>query len=99
MSVQGQTILAESGRTVPSRTDVASSPAFLEPDEAPASAQVFLDAIPTIRALPGIASWSQMQREVDSLLVDVFYGRIDREQGIADMITTAESILAQDRGR
>lgn len=99
MGVDGQTILAESGRTVPSRTDVATSPVFLEPDLPPASAQVFLDAIPTIRALPGTATWSQMQREVDSLLTDVYFGRIDREQGIADMITTAESIMAQEPPR
>lgn len=95
MTADGQTILAESGRTVPSRLDVARSPAFLEPDAPPASAEVFLDAIPTIRALPGTATWSQMQREVDSLLTDVYYGRIDRDAGIADMVTTAEAIMAQ----
>ncbi len=94
MSRQGQEILAESGRTVPSRLDVANSPAFLEPDQPPASAQVFLDAIPTVRSLPHTATWSQMQNEVDSLLEDVFYGRMDREEGIAAMVETAESIFA-----
>ncbi len=94
MGVEGQTILAESGRTVPSRLDVANSPAFLEPEEPPASAQVFLDAIPTVRSLPHTATWSQMQNEVDDQLEDVFYGRVDREEGIARMIETAESIFA-----
>ncbi len=97
MSRQGQEILAESGRTVPSRLDVANSPAFLEPDQPPASAQVFLDAIPTVRSLPHTATWSQMQKEVDSRLEDIFYGRVDREDGIAEMIETAESIFALER--
>ena len=96
MTATGQEILAESGRTVPSRLDVASSPVFLEPDEPPASSQVFVDVIPTIRSLPHTGTWSQMQNQVDSVLTDVFYGRIDREQGVADMISTAEATFALD---
>lgn len=99
MSAEGQQILAESGRTVPSRLDVASSPAFLEPEEPPASAQVFIDAIPSVRALPRTATWSQMQNEVDDLLYDIFYGRIDRESGIAEMVSTAEALLALEPPR
>ena len=96
MTATGQEILAESGRTVPSRLDVASSPVFLEPDEPPASSQVFVDVIPTIRSLPHTGTWSQMQNQVDSVLTDAFYGRIDREQGITDMISTAEATFALD---
>ncbi|MGI9016541.1 MAG: ABC transporter substrate-binding protein [Euzebya sp.] len=94
MGRQGQEILARSGRTVPSRLDVADSPAFLEPDQPPAHAEVFLDAIPTIRSLPHTATWSQMQNEVDDVFEDVFYGRVDREEGIQAMISTAESLFA-----
>ncbi|HUG86526.1 MAG TPA: extracellular solute-binding protein [Euzebya sp.] len=99
MTVEGQEILAESGRTVPSRTDVATSPAFLEPDLPPARASVFIEAIPHIRSLPHTSTWSQMQREVDSLLADVYYGRVDREQGITDMIRAAEAIFAHEPPR
>lgn len=94
MSQQGQEILARSGRTVPSRVDVANSPAFLEPDLPPASAQVFIDAIPTIRSLPHTATWSQMQNEVDDVFEDVFYGRVDRDEGIQRMMSSAEAIFA-----
>ena len=99
MTSEGQTILAESGRTVPSRLDVAASPAFLEPEEPPASAHVFTDVIPTIRALPHTATWSQMQNEVDDLFADVFYGRVDREEGVQRMISTAESVFSLEDGR
>jgi multiple sugar transport system substrate-binding protein len=93
-TAEGQQILAASGRTVPSRLDVASSPAFLEPDQPPASSQVFTDAIPTVRALPNVATWQEAQSQVDEVLVDVFYGRIDREEGIAEAIAAAEAVFA-----
>ena len=44
-SVEGQTLVAKSGRTVPSLKAVAQSPAFLEPNQKPARSQVFLDAL------------------------------------------------------
>jgi len=44
-SVPGQTILAETGRSVPSLASVASSPAFLVPGSKPQNSQVFLESI------------------------------------------------------
>ena len=86
MSQEGQTLLAESGRTVPSRLDVAESEVFLESDQPPASSEVFLDAIPTIRSVPHTATWSQVEKEGDNLLASVFYGRVDREAGVQQLI-------------
>ncbi|TDC49730.1 sugar ABC transporter substrate-binding protein [Jiangella ureilytica] len=82
MGVEGQTILAASGRTVPSRLDVASSDVFLEPAEPPASSQVYLDIEPYLRATPRIATWSRIEAEANDLLAEVFYGRVDREEGL-----------------
>lgn len=96
MSVEGQTVLAATGRTVPSRLEVAASPVFTDPDLPPASSEVFTDVIPSVRALPRTATWSEMQREVDSTLTDVLYGRIDREAGIADAMAAAASIMARE---
>ncbi len=97
-SVEGQTILAESGRTVPSRLDVASSPAFLEPDEPPASSEVFVDVIPSIRATPHTASWSQVEKEADNVLTSLFYGRVDREAGIRQLIETTRPLFGPPPG-
>ena len=86
MSEQGQTILAKSGRTVPSRRDVAESPAFLEPQQPPASSKVFTDVIPTIRSVPHTETWSQVEKEADNLLGSIFYGRVERDAGIRQLV-------------
>ena len=45
-SVEGQTIVAASGRTVPSLKSVAESPAFLDPNAKPSRSNVFLELDP-----------------------------------------------------
>ena len=93
MGVEGQTILAESGRTVPSRLDVADSPAFLEPEEPPASSAVFVEAIPSIRSVPHTATWPQVEKAGDELLASVYYGRVDREAGITQLIEETKPLF------
>ncbi|MFC6020777.1 ABC transporter substrate-binding protein [Plantactinospora solaniradicis] len=85
MGPKGQGILAESGRTVPSRLDVARSDAFLRPSLPPRSAQVYLDADPYLRATPRTATWSRVERETDALLEELFYGRVEREKGLWEL--------------
>jgi multiple sugar transport system substrate-binding protein len=98
MSAEGQEILAASGRTVPSRLDVARSPTFLEPDLPPASSQVYLDAEPTLRATPRTATWSRVEKEGDALLLEVFYGRVEREAGIARLVEDTTPLFALEGG-
>ena len=95
MSREGQTILAASGRTVPSRNDVASSPAFLEPDQPPASSKVFIDVVPAIRAMPHTATWSEVEKEADNLLGSIFYGRVEREAGIRQLVEQTAPLFGQ----
>lgn len=85
-SVEGQTLLAESGRTVPSRTDVARSDAFLETDQPPASSHVFVDEVDHVRAVPHTATWSRVEKEADNILEAIFYEQIDRDAGIQRLI-------------
>lgn len=66
---EGQRIIAATGRTVPSHTGVANSPAFLDPAQPPRNAKVFLDAIPTVRALPTVSTWPEIE--------DVSYGILE----------------------
>ena len=93
-SVAGQQILARSGRTVPSRTDVAESKDFLLPDEPPAHARVFVDVVPTIRSVPHTASWARVEAEADSILTELYYGRVDREEGIAQLLEVTGPLFA-----
>jgi multiple sugar transport system substrate-binding protein len=74
-SVEGQTIVAQSGRTVPSLVQVAQSSAFLDPLQKPASSQVFLDAIPTLRALPVLPNWVDIEEIADQEIQRAFYGQ------------------------
>lgn len=73
LSTEGASILARSGRTVPSRKTVSTSPAFLDPTQKPARAQVFLDAIPTLKRTPNIAVWHEVESKSDVLLEEWFY--------------------------
>lgn len=92
-SVEGQTIVASTGRTVPSLKAVAESPAFLDPNAKPASSQVFLDVIPTIRALPIIPKWADIEEIVSEELARAFYGETPVYDAIFRAVERADEYL------
>ncbi len=99
MGADGQRTLAESGRTVPSRLDVAGSPAFLDPAKPPRSSRVFLDAEPHLRATPRTATWARVEKEADTLLEEVFYGRVQREDGLRRLEETVRPLFTLPVGK
>lgn len=76
-SVEGQTLVARSGRTVPSLRAVAESPAFLDPTVPPANSRVFLDTIPAIRALPRMVYWVDIELIFSEEIERAFYGETE----------------------
>lgn len=64
----GQALLSASGRIVPVRKSVAESEAFLDPDQPPASARVFLDTIPTLRRTPNIPTWYEIETRINPVI-------------------------------
>ena len=72
-SVEGQTLVAKSGRTVPSLKAVAQSPAFLEPNQKPARSQVFLDALSAMRTLPILNNWVDIEEVFGAEFERAFY--------------------------
>lgn len=98
MSQRGQEILAESGRTVPSRRDVMRSEAFLRTDVPPAHAEVFVSNAEIARATPSTSSWLEVEKAADAILTEIFYGRIDREEGIARLLEEARRTFARAGG-
>lgn len=94
MGEQGQRILAESGRTVPSRIDVLDSPGFLDPPEPPETSEVFAANARIARATPHVASWIRVERAVDDILEGAFHGRIDRDEALSRMQAVAASLFA-----
>jgi multiple sugar transport system substrate-binding protein len=90
-SVEGQTIVAESGRTVPSLRAVAESPAFLDPEQPPANSRIFIDTIPVIRRVPIMTTWVQIEETVGEEVERAFYGQVPVEEAAA----TAASLTQQ----
>ena len=81
-SEAGQTILAGTGRTVPSRVALATSPVFLDPKAKPANSQAFLDAIPQIHNLPLMATWSDIEGIINTELKNAFYGAATLDEAL-----------------
>ncbi|MEW5989138.1 MAG: sugar ABC transporter substrate-binding protein [Chloroflexota bacterium] len=78
-SVEGQTIIASSGRTVPSLIAVAESEAFLNPGQAPGRSRVFLDGIPVLQRVPVISTWDEIEQIANEEIERAFYGDITVE--------------------
>jgi multiple sugar transport system substrate-binding protein len=70
---EGQRIVSETGRIVPSLIEVSRSEAFLDPAKPPRRAQVFLDAIPTIRRVPTISTWPEIEDAAEGVLENGLY--------------------------
>jgi len=87
----GQELLARTGRTVPSRIDLAGDPAFLDPQAKPANSQVFVAAIPAVRSLPKLATWLDVEGAIDAELEQAFYGQVTLD----DAIRAAEARSAE----
>jgi multiple sugar transport system substrate-binding protein len=79
LGVEGASILATTGRTVPSRIEVAESPAFLDPSSPPSRAQVFLDNIPHLRRLPALSTWPEIEDLSDVLIEEAIFDPLGGE--------------------
>jgi multiple sugar transport system substrate-binding protein len=85
-SPEGQTIIARTGRTVPSLKSVAASDAFLDPGVRPQSSRVFLDAIPALRALPVLTNWVDIEETANAELERAFYGTASVDEVIKAIV-------------
>ena len=94
-SLEGQTILASSGRTVPSLTAVAESGAFLDPEAKPANSRVFLDTIPFIRGVPVHPGWVEVESLSGDELERAFYGDASVEEAIQAAIARTTQFFAE----
>jgi len=97
-SAQGQTIVARSGRTVPSLIEVASSQAFLDPDAKPANSAVWLDTIDTLREVPVMAGWVDVEEFTGDELERALFGNASVDEAINAMITRTLPFFAGEEG-
>ncbi|RMG94701.1 MAG: sugar ABC transporter substrate-binding protein [Chloroflexi bacterium] len=89
-SPEGQAIIAQSGRTVPSLIQVAESAAFLDPTQPPANSQVWLDTIPTLKTVPVISTWEEIEKIASEEIERAFYGDITAETAASLAVTRTE---------
>ncbi|MBI5943101.1 MAG: sugar ABC transporter substrate-binding protein [Chloroflexi bacterium] len=92
-SVEGQTIIAGTGRTVPSLISVANSPAFLDPNAKPANSRVFLDTIPFIRALPIHPNWAEVEETASEEIMRAFYGEASVNDAMLRAVQLSQEIF------
>ena len=90
-SAEGQTFIAQTGRTVPSIKAIAETPVFLDPAVKPANNRVFLNAIPIIRSTINTDRTEEIEGVVNNELKRAFYGQAT----VAEAISTAQSRTAE----
>jgi multiple sugar transport system substrate-binding protein len=95
MSPDGQRVIAGTGRTVPSHIATSRSPAFLDPTRPPRRAQVFLDAIPTVRALPTVSTWPEIEDVTGGILENAFYRGDPLDRVIRDLDEQTRPLFAR----
>jgi multiple sugar transport system substrate-binding protein len=79
-SVEGQTLIAASGRTVPSLISVAESDVFLEPDEPPSRSYVWTETASILRRVPLVSTWEEIEGTAGEEIERAFYGDITAEE-------------------
>lgn len=82
LSEQGQQILAQTGRTVPSRIAIAESDSFLNSGQPPVSSRVWLDGVSGLRTVPLHPNWLQFETLASAEIEEAFYGRISPEMAL-----------------
>jgi multiple sugar transport system substrate-binding protein len=97
-SPEGQTLVAASGRTVPSLKAVAESPAFLDPAPEPSSSRVFLDTIPHMRAVPVLSNWGDIEEIASDEIERAFYGDATVAEAAQSAITRTEEYFRLSTG-
>jgi multiple sugar transport system substrate-binding protein len=89
-SPEGQRIVAQSGRTVPSLISVAESDAFLDDSQPPARARVWLDTADTLRLVPVISTWEEIERTASEEIERAFYGDVSPEEAAQQSVWRTE---------
>ena len=90
------------GRVGPDRAlaqvEVASSEAFLDPSAAPANSAVWLETVDTLRAVPVMATWVDIEEVTGDELERAFYGQASVEEAIDAMVSRTTPFFAGEEG-
>lgn len=92
---QGATITALGGRTVPSLTSVAQSPAFLSTAKEPRSSQVFLDNVAHLQHTPVVPAWPEIEDVIETELTRAFLDGAPLDEVLKTIGEQANPLLQQ----
>lgn len=92
---EGAPFVARTGRTVPSLRSVAESDAFLDPTAQPRNSRVFLDGIESIRRVPSISTWPEIEDASEGILENGMYLGERVEEVVADLEEVTAPIFAR----
>ena len=92
---EGAAVIAKTGRTVPSLREVAESDAFLDPDQKPANSKVFLDAIASIRNVPTVSTWPEIEDAAEPILENGMYRAQPVDEVVADVDEATRPLFAR----
>ena len=95
MGAEGQRIIAGNGRTVPSNIEVSRSAAFLDTSKPPLNAKVFLDAIPTLRRVPTVSTWPEIEDVTNGILENALYRGDSLDVVIRDLDEKTRPLFAR----
>lgn len=98
-SAVGQTIIAASGRTVPSLISVAESAAFLNPDLPPANSRIFVETIATLRRVPIMTTWVNIEETAGKEVERAFYGQVSVQEAAATAVALTQPFFAEAQRR
>jgi multiple sugar transport system substrate-binding protein len=92
---EGARVIAETGRTVPSLREVAESDAFLAPSQKPRNSQVFLDAVATIRNVPALSTWPEIEDAAEPILENGMYLAQPIDEVVAEVDEATRPLFAR----
>jgi multiple sugar transport system substrate-binding protein len=92
---EGATLIAKTGRTVPSLREVAESEAFLDPAQKPKNSRVFLDAIPTIQNVPTVSTWPEIEDRAEPILENGMYRAKPVDEVVAEVDEATRPLFAR----
>jgi len=80
---------------VPSLRSVAESEAFLAPGAAPASSQVFVDAIAVTQPVPVLANWPEIEDTANALFEEGYYTGAEAAEVATEIVTQTAPLFEE----
>ena len=92
---EGQRIVARTGRTVPSLKEISREDVFLDSSAPPRHAQVFLDALDHMQAVPAISTWPEIEDAAEGILENGLYHGQPAEDVAAQLDRATRPLFAR----